>query len=1342
MKTSLPRRLRVLCTRAAFVVALVGPVCHAQRGNADAVALARSILLETGVTGGLIVHIGCGEGRLTAALADRAGVLVHGLDVEAGSVARTRACLRTHGLYGKACAEILTGTRLPYADGLVNLVVSEAPGTVPPAEMSRVLCPGGVAYVRAGDGWAKTVKPWPDTIDEWTHALYDASNNAVADDTVVGPPRHMQWVSGPAWARSHDHLASVSVVVSARGRLFSIVDEGPVSAVALPAKWFLVARDAFNGVELWRRPVGPWEGHLRGFRSGPPELSRTLVAVEDTVYVTLGYGEPVSALDAATGEPVRTYAETADALEILHHDGVLYVVTGRRGPTLDSTDQVGWRRGVTPRAHGKGLVVVNAASGDLLWRKAGTDVAEVLPMTLAVSTGRVFLQDPDSVLCLDAASGKVSWRAPRPVSVKRRGWSTPTLVVYDDVVLSADRAVTGRSAEEDSETKKVEWEPNSAGGNAPVGELIAFSVTTGERLWSCPCQECYNAPVDVLVSDGLVWTGRLVTAKQPGITQGRDPHTGEVRRERPPDSTFFNVAMNHHRCHRNRATSRHLVLGRAGVEFIDVRSGVGVADHWVRGGCQYGVLPCNGLLYAPSHSCACYIEAKLNGFWALAPAREEGTKGELVGRESSGKRLLRDPAWDQRVRAPDPDARPPLDSWPTYRHDPGRSGYTATPVGSRLSQAWRATIGGRLSAPVVAGGRVYVAQVDAHTVHALDAETGGTLWSYTAGGRVDSPPTVYGELLLFGCADGWVYCLQASSGRALWRFRAAPEERRVVAYGQLESAWPVHGSVLVEDGVLSCVAGRSSYIDGGMVLVRLDAASGTLLSETRIDSRDPETGLEPQKPVRGTYMPGALPDVLSSDGSSLYMRHTRFDRDGVMQQPNVPHLFSPAGFLDGSWWHRTYWMLGTTMGVGYGGWPNVGTRAATGRLLVLDEDRVYGFGRDLYAHYGGHVGLDSATVYHYGNRKRQTPPPRWTHTHIFAASQAAARRGPSTRKRTAGSCIGVRSTPSLDPSKRPISVEAWIKSEKEDGAIVARGAYTHGYALYLQKGRPHFAVRVDSTLHAVAAPQSAVGEWTHLAGVLTPGKQLQLYVNGTLAAKADGVGFLTTDPGDPMEIGADDGNYVGNYKPPFPFTGTIDEVRVYLRALSPAEVEAHARSTKPPEKPDTGLALYYSFDRGDARDESGHGNHGTVEGARPTDGRTGKGMAFSGRNAGAVASSTKFEWTHRVPMVIRAMVLTGAEEQEGETGSVKVLFAAGTGQHAEVELEGDTTERLNPGVLAPFAEAEGDRAGTLWALSPEDGSKLSELKLDSLPVFDGMIAAEGRLFLATTSGRVVCFRGE
>ena len=38
--------------------------------------------------------------------------------------------------------------------------------------------------------------------DEWQQHYHGPDNNAVAHDTVVGPPRHYQWIAFPEWQRS------------------------------------------------------------------------------------------------------------------------------------------------------------------------------------------------------------------------------------------------------------------------------------------------------------------------------------------------------------------------------------------------------------------------------------------------------------------------------------------------------------------------------------------------------------------------------------------------------------------------------------------------------------------------------------------------------------------------------------------------------------------------------------------------------------------------------------------------------------------------------------------------------------------------------------------------------------------------------------------------------------------------------------------------------------------------------------------------------------------------------------------------------------------------------------
>ena len=344
------------------------------------------------------------------------------------------------------------------------------------------------------------------------------------------------------------------------------------------------------------------------------------------------------------------------------------------------------------------------------------------------------------------------------------------------------------------------------------------------------------------------------------------------------------------------------------------------------------------------------MEAKLNGFNALAPGPVESpTESQL----SDAVRLEQGPAYGKIGGAK--SSNNDQGDWPTYRHDAARSGTASSEVKVDLNEAWRTKIGGRVSSPVIAGGRVFVASVDRHTVHALDAADGRLQWSYTAGGRVDSPPTVYRGLVLFGSADGCVYALRAADGVLAWRYRAAPIDRRMVAFEQVESAWPVHGSVLVHDETLYCTAGRSIFLDGGIRLLQLDPLTGRKLSETVMDELDPQSGENMQVHVKRLNMPVALSDVFSCDGKHLYMRSQKIDLEGnrleipvenVDQQPaEGSHLFCQVGFLDDSWFHRSFWTFGRRVSGGYGSWLTAGRMVPAGRILVFDDQTVYGYGR-------------------------------------------------------------------------------------------------------------------------------------------------------------------------------------------------------------------------------------------------------------------------------------------------------------------------------------------------------------------------------------------------------------
>ena len=107
-----------------------------------------------------------------------------------------------------------------------------------------------------------------------------------------------------------------------------------------------------------------------------------------------------------------------------------------------------------------------------------------------------------------------------------------------------------------------------------------------------------------------------------------------------------------------------------------------------------------------------------------------------------------------------------------------------------------------------------------------------------------------------------------------------------------------------------------------------------------------------------------------------------------------------------------------------------------------------------------------------------------------------------------------------------------------------------------------------------------------------------------------------------------------------------------------------------------------------------------------------------------------FKWIQEQPPVVaRAMVL-----------AADTLFVAGPpdvddelaawGRHLDPQVAGTHSEQA--------AALEGRRGGLLWAVSAADGQKLADYKLQSPPVFDGVIAAGGRLYLSLQDGAVLC----
>ena len=135
----------------------------------------------------------------------------------------------------------------------------------------------------------------------------------------------------------------------------------------------------------------------------------------------------------------------------------------------------------------------------------------------------------------------------------------------------------------------------------------------------------------------------------------------------------------------------------------------------------------------------------------------------------------------------------------------------------------------------------------------------------------------------------------------------------------------------------------------------------------------------------------------------------------------------------------------------------------------------------------------------------------------------------------------------------PMTIDAWIKANDiaSEHAIVEKydGGGTNGYFFRLSSGtgRLVFGICNSSTCDAVTgATQVTTGTFHHVAAVFD-GANLQVYLDGNLDNGA-ATGIVPTDGTNSLEIGARGGS-PGNF-----FSGIIDEVEIFNRALSPSEI--------------------------------------------------------------------------------------------------------------------------------------------------------------------------------------------
>ncbi len=703
--------------------------------NAQKITLPEPIA-STNVSSGLCVQIGAKYTNWAEDLARTGRFVIQLLDTDVDIVQKAQKELNRKNVYGLASADQISSLTdsLPYTENLVNLVIVRTDLSEHlAAEISRIICPGGSVLVvsspsaagllqRAGlteprktkgaGNWLVAEKPWPETMDEWTHPRHSASGNAVSNDTAVGPPRRVRWIAG-AWAE-------IGNLVTGSG-----------------CNYYggILARDGFNGLRLWTKNLAP--SPAKGGYGYKPARGAAQPVTGDGLVIVV-FGNKLQALYARTGHVVRTFQQSQRPNYIVFDDGIVISV---------ETD---------------GLKAFQADTGRLIWMHRGPQPRYVVAgdNIVGLLQGNPRRGAPVEVVVLEKQTGKQKWKR-----VDYAWAGRVTRSVYHDGLLTFEVSTLNNDGPGNSihlvaaEDGKSVFQRDFFPGMNHARQARAMFI--GQRLWLLEGGHAEGKKREpTRVSSIYLPTGKIDATYPAGLAHCFPPvatvrylFSGEMDLTNLETGQVDGNRITKAACGRDagwvpahgliNVTPKHCVcwpMLRGYVALAPARPGGNPATKHLSEmtfPLETGAEPPK--LTSPSDQeddWPCYRHD---------PWRSASSTG-------AGPSMLQT-VWSVQVATP-PDAKGPiLEDW---NDDPFIKGW--------------------ITPPVVSDDTVVVACPNRHQVIAFHAASGKQKWQFTANGRVDTPPTLYQGLCLFGSNNGWAYCLRLRDGELVWRLRAAPHE--------------------------------------------------------------------------------------------------------------------------------------------------------------------------------------------------------------------------------------------------------------------------------------------------------------------------------------------------------------------------------------------------------------------------------------------------------------------------------------------------------------------------------------------------------------------------------------